>query len=294
MCAIELHGSSIFHNNEGVFINTHTGAHPFIHKHDFFEIAYIAKGRGLHILGDKQIEVVEGDYFIINTGVSHGYKELEELTIYNCIFLANFLDASMLGIDDFHNILDHYLFKHLVISDISQITNCKFHANDTIHNLFIEMYQEYTQKNNGYIQILTTDILKLLILTLRNNNTYNLLLPNQQNVSYDQVIRYITENYEKPLTIKSLANRIYVSPEHFCRTFKKYTGISVWDFIKKVRIDKAQTLLLNTNLSICKVAEAVGYYDEKHFSKLFKEKLGISPSKYRKFNGSPPRVEQIQ
>ena len=282
----EIHGSNLFQNNENVYINFHEGSDPFIHKHDFIEISYVVKGRGIHYLGNSQFEIEQGDYFIIDTGVSHGYKDFEEMTIYNCIFTADFLDTSMLGVKKFHDLLHHYLFKYLVLSDVSRITESKFRANTVIHDLFMEMHEEYTGKNNGYIQILRMNILKLLILTLRNNNAYGLRLPNQQNDSYNKIIRYITENYAKPLTLKSLAKQLYVSPEHFSRTFKDYTGISVWNFIKKVRIDKAQFLLLNTDMSICEIAEAVGYCDEKHFSKIFKEMTSSPPSKYRKYKGT--------
>lgn len=275
-------GLSFFQNNEHVFINFHKDSDISIHKHDFIEISYVLKGRGIHYLGNRQIEIEQGDYFIINTHVPHGYKDIEKMTIYNCIFKADFLDASMLGIDNFYDILDHYLFKHLALSDITGITEVKFRADNAIHDLFMEMYKEYTQKPNGYVQLLRLNILKLLILTLRANNTCGLKLPSRQNESLNSIIRYITQNYQNKLTLKELASRAYVSPEHFCRTFKNYTGVSVWNFIKTVRIDKAKSLLLNTNKTVAEVAELVGYTDEKHFSKIFRLATGISPSGFKK------------
>ncbi len=277
-----MYGASLFENNENVYINYHRGEDIALHNHDFIEIAYVVKGRGIHYLGDSQMEIEQGDYFIINTGVVHGYRDIEEMTVYNCVFTADFLDASMLGIQNFHDLLDHYLFRHMILSDTSRITESKFRANAAINDLFLNMYEEFSGKPNGYIQILRMDIVRLLILTLRYNNAYGLRLPNKQNEAYNGVIRHLCENYARKLSLEELSKAVFVSPEHFCRTFKAYTGVTVWSFIKMVRMDKAKTLLLNTDKTVSQIAELVGYTDEKHFSKVFKSEAGVSPSGFKK------------
>lgn len=277
-----LQGKSLFQNGENVYINYHVGENVALHNHDFIEISYVIEGRGVHVLGESHINIEKGDYFIINTGVPHGYKDIEEMTVYNCVFTADFLDASMLGIQNFNDLLDHYLFQNLALSDTQHITRKKFRADKVINDLFLNMHNEFEKKPNGYISILRMDILKLLVLTLRNNDTYGIRLPNRQNGAYNNIIQYLCSNYAKPISLKELARRIYVSPEHFCRTFKTYTGTSVWEFVKKIRIDKAKNLLLQTNKPIFEIAELVGYSDERHFTKVFKSMAGLSPSGYRK------------
>ena len=73
----------------------------------------------------------------------------------------------------------------------------------------------------------------------------------------------------------------YVSKEHFCRSFKRYTGMTLTQFLKKIRIREAERLLLETDLIIGEISRRVGYQDEKHFAKLFRSYLGESPAVFR-------------
>jgi len=82
--------------------------------------------------------------------------------------------------------------------------------------------------------------------------------------------------------VEELAAELHVSAEHFCRIFRSLQGTSPRAFMTKTRIESAKTLLMTSNYSIARIADLLGYVDLFHFSRQFKHKVGISPSKFRR------------
>ncbi|MGZ5566768.1 MAG: helix-turn-helix domain-containing protein [Limisphaerales bacterium] len=68
---------------------------------------------------------------------------------------------------------------------------------------------------------------------------------------------------------------------HFCKMFKKATGLNFTDYVSRVRVEKAKNLLLNPNLRISEIAYEVGFQSLTHFNRVFKKITGQSPSHYR-------------
>lgn len=93
--------------------------------------------------------------------------------------------------------------------------------------------------------------------------------------------RYIRFNFDKEITLKDLANELYVHPNYLSRKFKEETGCQISDYINQVRIEQAQLLLNEPGLNIAEIAYKVGYNDEKYFSKVFKKYNEKTPSEYR-------------
>ena len=96
------------------------------------------------------------------------------------------------------------------------------------------------------------------------------------------VIRYIEENYARPVTNDDLARLSGYHPYHLNRLINEYAGSSVHRYLLHYRLKKAQELLVNTTHSISEIAEECGFRTPYYFSNLFKEKLGLSPLQYRK------------
>lgn len=93
---------------------------------------------------------------------------------------------------------------------------------------------------------------------------------------------YIDNNYQKPLQAAEIARNIGMSYGYFSRSFHDIIGQSFSDYCISLRIKRAKILLENTNQTVLCVALAVGYQDEKYFSRIFKKSTGMSPSEYRK------------
>lgn len=93
--------------------------------------------------------------------------------------------------------------------------------------------------------------------------------------------RYIDDHIEENLSVASLADMFYVSPNYFSRLFKKEMQEGCNEYIVKKRIEKSKFLLDTTTMKAGKIAMMVGYNDTNYFSLAFKKHTGMSPTKYR-------------
>ncbi len=98
----------------------------------------------------------------------------------------------------------------------------------------------------------------------------------------DQVVKYVNENYMKPLKIIDIAEIFYVNPAYLGQQFIKKRNNSMNHFINSVRIEKSKELLLHTNLKIYEIAVKVGFEDPNYFSAKFFEYTKKTPSDFRK------------
>lgn len=101
---------------------------------------------------------------------------------------------------------------------------------------------------------------------------------------FEDVLEYIRENLDTPITIQKLAEIADLNPTYFSNIFSKLMRISPIQFINKRRIEEAQKLLLVTDETLYQIAQKIGFTDEYYFSRIFKKIVGISPNQYRKQN----------
>lgn len=96
-----------------------------------------------------------------------------------------------------------------------------------------------------------------------------------------QAIEYINQYYNQKLDLQTVADQLYVSTWHLCKVIKKQTGTNFVDLLNTARIENAKKMLLESNMKIYEIAEAVGYTDTAYFSKIFKRVTQVTPNEYR-------------
>lgn len=99
--------------------------------------------------------------------------------------------------------------------------------------------------------------------------------------SLADVILFCEENYTKPLTVPQLAAQMFLSPDHFSRLFSMTMGVPPGLYLRRLRLERAQTLLRTTQLTITEIAQQTGLRDPNQLSHAFRAAFGISPSGYR-------------
>jgi len=92
---------------------------------------------------------------------------------------------------------------------------------------------------------------------------------------------YIEENYMSKLSLAELSSKFYVSEEHISRAFKEEFDINLFDYILRLRIERAKALIVENKMKVSEVVELLGFVDASHFTKTFKKLTGITPSEYR-------------
>lgn len=103
----------------------------------------------------------------------------------------------------------------------------------------------------------------------------------------EEAQKYIRNNVLSRLRVEDVAANIYLSESYFTALFKKYTGITVREFILQCKIEKSKELLLQKHLSILEIAESLEYSDYRSFSRAFKRFVGCSPTDYQQMLMSP-------
>ena len=92
---------------------------------------------------------------------------------------------------------------------------------------------------------------------------------------------YIAGHHEDPVSLDEIAKAMHVSTFYFCKMFKKATGLTFTDYLGRIRVEKAKTLLLNPHLRVSEIAYTVGFQSLTHFNRVFRNLIGESPSHFR-------------
>ena len=119
-------------------------------------------------------------------------------------------------------------------------------------------------------------------------DTYINLLINDievtDNFVINRILKHLHLNIESHVSLDKLSQDLNLSQGYISDCFKKHMGITIMNYAKKIRIERAKVLLLTTNESILEIALTLGFHDQSHFYKVFKSFTGMSPSKYRNTN----------
>ncbi|MDO4562368.1 MAG: AraC family transcriptional regulator [Clostridia bacterium] len=106
---------------------------------------------------------------------------------------------------------------------------------------------------------------------------------------------YIIENYNQDISLSDVANYVYISTSHFARAFKKAYDVSPIQFLLRVRIQKAQTMLEQTDKKVGEIALEVGFSAQQRFNDIFRKQIGVSPGEYRsRYKASIMNVDPMQ
>ncbi len=98
---------------------------------------------------------------------------------------------------------------------------------------------------------------------------------------FEQVSAYIHERYMEHLTVPRLAEQSGVNRNRLAYVFNKYAGMGPGDYLLQYRLNRAKELLIASKAPLHEIAQATGFNDPFHFSKVFKKQFGISPSEFR-------------
>ena len=104
-------------------------------------------------------------------------------------------------------------------------------------------------------------------------------------VNYSLPVRlaceYIEKNFQENINLNKISNYVSLSKNYFCNIFKKETGITIWDYLIRIRMEEAKRMLLETEQKTYEISEKVGYDDPSYFGRLFKKYTGFTPIEFR-------------
>ena len=151
---------------------------------------------------------------------------------------------------------------------------------------------EYARKalDYGVTGYLLKPINETELKELINKAVYNLNQNSKQAdhinaVNYSLPVRlaceYIEKNFQENINLNKISNYVSLSKNYFCNIFKKETGITIWDYLIRIRMEEAKRMLLETEQKTYEISEKVGYDDPSYFGRLFKKYTGFTPIEFR-------------
>lgn len=233
---------------------------------EMYDLIYLYKGCAeVTTMGGHIFYAGAGDILFLNTNMHYTIKNRDNNPM-DVFLLRNhgFLCAS------YYQLIMHDGF-HVLIAKNPELVSSLFKR--------ILFYMQYpTNRNNTLVTNALTQFYTELYLWEQGDTIDETEYGHP--AWFLDTIEYIEKNYSDNIIIEQLANNIGVSESHFFRIFKAYTGTSPYEYLMRVRIDKAKTLLTATDDQIKYIAHAVGIHSVSRFIEQFKRITGITPGQY--------------
>ena len=170
--------------------------------------------------------------------------------------------------------------KLTAIKVFSQALDEVFHAqSDALSALAIRIYKEFKLMDSASPLSIEGLVLEILGQMTRQK------LPDSETSPPHWLARardFIHDHFAEPVSLATVAAAVDVDPSHLSRVFRKHFRITLGDYIRRIRIEKAMKDLRASEKSIAEVAMSVGFYDQSHFHNSFKSLLGITPAEFRR------------
>jgi len=99
-------------------------------------------------------------------------------------------------------------------------------------------------------------------------------------LSLERILKYINENFTGHISPESLSERFSLSKEHICSLFRQEIEMTVSEYVNMVKLNHAIELLSNSSMNVSQISEYLGYSSVYYFSRIFKQRYGISPTRY--------------
>ena len=100
-------------------------------------------------------------------------------------------------------------------------------------------------------------------------------------VAVVQAKEFVQTHVEEPVSLAQVAKHVNVSPFYFCKLFKKATGMTLTEYVARMRVEKAKTLLVDPSLRISEIVFAAGFGSIPRFNSVFKRYVGMPATEYR-------------
>ena len=265
-----------FEQNGMVYISQSSIEGQLFHWHDELELLIVVEGSIDLKVGYEWFRLERGDIMLINSDEIHSIKETDEKNKIICVYMD--CNVCYEKFSDFYEIVAIWTYREA----FEKLNQNKKAILDNVSNLaaVIEEGSDNDRLIQGYETLLKSLVYCYRIDITNPDGTAFQVNDEKKDVIY-RIIKYMYSNYDHKVNLQDISEKEYMSLFYLSHSFKDITGYSFRDWLNFVRVEKAEKLLLNSNLSITEIAYQCGFSDVRYFNKHFVKWYKISPNKYR-------------
>jgi AraC-like DNA-binding protein len=234
-------------------------------------LVYVAKGEGSYNVLKKEYHVEENDFFVLPVR----YAATLKASVENpwSIYWAYFSGSQAA------KVVHHLMGKGFAPRKAKPLVGRVAQFNDILHHLeLMENIENLVYANSRFYTFLCS--FRLMVLSARKYGKKDGVI---------QSMEFMRENINNMITLEDLAEVAGLSVSHYCAVFKQKTMQTPMQLYTSMKIQRACQLLQSRNQTIKSIAYTLGFFDQYHFSKVFKQVMGVAPKSFRS-KGSRERL----
>jgi AraC-like DNA-binding protein len=254
------------------------------HYHQEYELSFITEGSGSRIVGDSIEEFHPGDLIFIGPRIPHVWfsetpvmNQSSGRTLESVYLLFNqaILPGALTSLPEFTQVNRAIQLSERgiritgdTLNQVSRIMLQLPYLNSMKRlTLFYEI-MDIIGQSQSFTFLASADYIQ------------NRFVSTNKRVK--NIHEFLMHNYREEVNLNEIASLVHMAPASACRFFKSSTGMTIFEYLNKLKIDLACNLLMNTELNIVDISYDCGFNNLSHFNKQFRKFLGKTPTEFRK------------
>ena len=256
------------------------------HRHEFFEIAFVLSGSGIHVTDHFQHRIEARDVLVLNSHRPHGYEQPFGLNLINILIRSDLmmrLRRELGGLPGYHSLFtleparwrrrDYISHLRLSAAEMAQVEE------------WANRLEEETFQQGDAGSVLAEAYLTLIVGLLCRRHGRKTGSSVRAEDKFGRMLSWIEQKLDRPLTVADLAREMGMSERTLHRRFRLAVGTTPAAYLIQARIRHAADQLVRHHgeqRRISEVAQACGFEDSNYFSRCFRKVMGRTPREYQK------------
>ena len=248
------------------------------HRHDFFEVLYLLKGSGFHIIDGNKYEIKPPCVFFMSPGQAHKIEFSKDISGYIFIFTSEFYLINQTN----QNRLIQFPFFFSIRQENRPLILEPYEDVLFLETLFKKGIAEISKGDNYSVDLLRS-VLDLILTScaVLYKPDENLLTKGKGHVVVKRFFQLVEDNFQNNLLVNEYADKLAITPNHLTQIVNHLTGKTSSQIIKSKQVLEIKRLLVHTNLTATEIANRLNFPDQSYFTRFFKRETGFSPLQYR-------------
>lgn len=256
----------------------------FEHSHKCSELHYLIQGQEILLIDNRRLRLQEGMIYYVSPNILHSkILDLPENESY-LKFIINF---ELKKVPTPHLKTIPYAEYEMIALEKHIEQHSYWVGEDTVGciNIIRNIFKELSNGRVGYYSVVQNMIANLIVLTIRCMSEHGVAdykVPIKINENYAlRIVSFIKHNFSNNITREDAARAVSISTRHINRILQEHYGLTFQQMLQEYRIEMVKKLLSESEHSLERIAEDVGFGSASYLSKLFKEKEGMTTSAFR-------------